>query len=162
MVNKNIISKIDSYQKKKSKEISKLLNKKNNYTINFDENRDTITILLASKKIFTSSYYFFGIIQPSNNWIWASSIPGTSKKIINIVRKLKNMAYLFEDNNDKRMLFYHQFLTQDMIMLTDDIQIEWINKLLLYLSDGFYFLNPANKKNNLQFLVINKIYGRYS
>ena len=37
------------------------------------------------------------------------------------IKKLK-LAHLFEGSNNKRMLFYHQFLTQDVILITDPIQ----------------------------------------
>ena len=59
------------------------------------------------------------------------------------------------------MLFYHQFLTQDVILITDPIQKEWINKLILYLDNSIYYLNPINHRNNTQFITINKIFEKY-
>ena len=61
-------------------------------------------------------------MQPNNLWIWASSIPGINYPNITHIKKIKNLAHLFEGSNNKRILFYHQFLTQDVILITDPIQ----------------------------------------
>ena len=155
-----ILKKIDSNKKIKQKKMSKLMkSKKDHYTVLFNENR--INLLLNKQKIFTSDFKLYGIMQPNNLWIWASSIPGINYPNILHIKKIKNLAHLFEGNKNKRMLFYHQFLTQDVILITDPIQIEWINKLILYLDNSIYYLNPSNHKNNLQFVTIHNIYEKY-
>ena len=71
------------------------------------------------------------------------------------------MAYLFENNKDIKMLFYYQLLSQDMMLITNDQQIDWINDLLLYLTDGIYYLNPTNKNNNIQIIILKKIIEQF-
>jgi len=137
------------------------LNNKKNYTIIFNKLNNNLEIKLNNNKILTSEYNFYGILQNNNIWIWASSIPGTKKSTINKINNIKNFSHLFENNNNKRSLFYHQFLTQDIILITDDIQKKWINSLLIYLDNSIYFLNPKSKKNNTQFITLNKIYEKY-
>ena len=155
-----ILKKIDSNKKSKLKNMSKLMkSKKENYTIIFT--KDKIKLLLKKKKIFTSNYNLYGIFQPNNLWIWATSIPGQNYSKNYHIKKIRNFAYLFEKSNNKRMLFYHQYLTQDVILITDEEQLNWINKLILYLDNSIYYLNPTNHKNNMQFITIDKIYEKY-
>lgn len=155
-----ILKKIDSNKKIKLKKMSKLMkSKKEQYTVLFDENK--IKILLNKEKIFSSNFKLYGIMQPNNLWIWASSIPGINYPDTLHIKKIKNLAHLFEGSNNNRMLFYHQFLTQDVILITDPVQKEWINRLILYLDNSIYYLNPVNNKNNVQFITINKIFEKY-
>jgi hypothetical protein len=156
----NILKNIDSNKKNKLKEMSKILKStKKNYTVLFKDNM--ITLTLNKKKIFTSDFKLYGILQPNNLWIWATSIPGINYPNINHIKKIKNMSYLFEGNMNPRLLFYHQFLTQDVILINDEEQIEWINKLILYLDNSLYYLNPTNHKNNIQFITVSNIYEKY-
>ena len=45
--------------------------------------------------------------------------------------------------------------------ITDPTQMDWINKILLYLSGSLYFINPPNSKNNLQIIILKKIIEKY-
>jgi hypothetical protein len=155
-----ILKKIDSNKKIKLKKMGKIMkSKKDQYTILFD--KDKLNLLLNKEKIFSSDYKLYGIMQPNDLWIWASSIPGINYPNILHIKKIKNLAHLFENNKNKRMLFYHQFLTQDVILITDPIQKEWINKLILYLDNSIYYLNPINHRNNTQFVTITNIFEKY-
>lgn len=161
MTKESILKKIDKNQKIKAKKFSKLLNQKKNYTIIFDEKKDRINLLQDNKKILTCSYYFYGIIQLNNLWIWGTSIPGVSNEIKENIKKIKKNSKMFKNSNNKRSMFYYQFLTQDVLAITEDIQVYWINSLLLYLDKSIFYLNPTNEKNNLQFINIKKIYEKY-
>lgn len=157
-----INKKIESYYKKKIKEISKVLNKNDDYILALDDKHDKLKVIheKTKKVILTGKYNFYGIIN-DDTWIWASSIPGVNKKFIKKINELKQMSYLFENDNNPRILFYHQLLTQDMILLTDKEQINWINQLLIYLGNDIYFFNPTNTKGNLQFITLNQIIEKY-
>ena len=56
------------------------------------------------------------------------------------------MSYLFENNSNKQILFYHRFLTNDVILINDNKQIKWINNLLNYLNDSEIFINFLIRK----------------
>ena len=155
-----IIKKIVKNQKDKLKGINKILNKNKNYTILFDNN-DRIVLTSDNKKVLTADYNFYGILQPNDIWIWATSIPGINVNTINKINSIRSNYHLFENSNDPKILFYHHFLTKDIIMLTDKKQIQWINELLLYLDDSIYYLNPLNSKKNIQFITLNKIFEKY-
>jgi len=156
-----LIKKIHKNKKVKYKKISKLLNNKKNYIIKFNDDTKRIDLFNNDTKFLSATYFFLGIVQENNIWLWASSIPGINSKILKQVKKIRNMAYLFENNKDIKMLFYYQLLSQDMMLITNDQQIDWINDLLLYLTDGIYYLNPTNKNNNIQIIILKKIIEQF-
>ena len=97
----SILKKINDYDKKKSNEIKKILNIKNNLNINFDESKLIMYLNNNTNKLIGGNYFFFGIYQPNTKlWIWASSIPGVNKNQILKIKELKNKSYLFENNNN--------------------------------------------------------------
>lgn len=159
----DIIKKIDINYKTKSKDISKILKKNKNYTIVFKDKLEKIELFENNNLVISSSYNFYGIVQPNNLFIWANSIPGVKKNVINNIKKIKKMSYLFENDDNKRVLFYHQLLTNDVILLTEEEHIFWLNKLLIYLDNSLFFLNPLNTKNignNKQIITLKKIYKK--
>ncbi len=105
----DIIKKIDNNYKNRSKVISKILKKNKNYTIVFKDKFEKIELFENNNLVISSSYNFYGIIQPNNLFIWANSIPGVKKNVINNIKKIKKMSYLFENNDNKRVLFYHHY-----------------------------------------------------
>ena len=153
----DIIKLIDKKTKKKSKEIKIYLKNNKKYTVSFEKD-NKLNIIFNKNSVLNSKYNFYGILDKNDFWIWSTSIPGTHKLIIKNVNKIKNLSHLFENNNNKRMLFYHQLLTQNMILITDKKQIKWINNLLIYLDDSIYYLNPISHRNNIQFITLSKIY----
>jgi hypothetical protein len=48
-----------------------------------------------------------------------------------------------------------------MNLLEDSKYIEYIKKLILYLSKDMFIVTPINSKNNLQLITINKIRKKY-
>jgi hypothetical protein len=155
----DILKKIKNYNKKKIKSFSKKINIKQTY--DYEINKNKLLILNNKKKILLADFSFFGIINNNNFWIWATSIPGTNTKINSYIKKIKDMSYLFENNSNKQILFYHRLLTNDVVLINDNKQIEWINHLINYLHDSEYFINFPNSKNNIQFITINKINQLY-
>lgn len=106
-------------------------------------------------------YNFYGIYQPSTKlWIWASSIPNVNKNIIKNINKIKSFAHLFENDNIEEN-FYNQLLTQDTIYITDLKLLEWINKILLYLSKDIAIFHPTNSDNNIQFISLISIHQQF-
>jgi hypothetical protein len=153
-------NKINKYNKKQLKYINNIINIKNKYNIKFNNN--DLCIYLDNKLIIAGEFNFYGIYQQNTNlWIWASSIPGVNKKHLNFIKKIKNMDYLFEKSSDIRSDFYYQLLTQDVIFIKNEKLLEWINELLLYLSNDIFYFNPINNDNNIQFLTLSNIKEKY-
>ena len=156
-----IINNINKYKNQKNKEISKILNIKNNYNIQFD--KDIVLISdHENNKLLTSEYIFFGIYQTSNKlWVWSSSIPGVNKKQIEIVNNIKNKSVIFENDDNKEILLYYQLLTNDVLNINDIKQLEKINDVLLYLSNSLVILKPLNSLGNVQYIGLTKIKTKY-
>ena len=160
-----ITEKISKFIDKKNKVILKLLDNKKNYRIDFDKNGENKTVIIFDKKkmIINGEYNFYGIYQPNTKlWIWASSIPGVDIKHINNINKIKKMDYLFESSvNINKINFYYQLLTQDTLYITDNKMLDWINELILYLSNDIFYFNPINSDGNVQFITLTKIKEKY-
>lgn len=156
-----ILDKIKEYTKEKRQKISKIYNFDKKY--NMKINNDIISIYDNNNKIFASKFIFFGIYQSNTKlWIWASSIPDIRKDIIKEINKIKfNFIHLFENDNNKKINFYYQLLSQDILFIEDLKLLSWINDLLVYLSNGIICLNPINSEENIQFLVLTKIKEKY-
>jgi hypothetical protein len=153
-------TKIKNLSNSKYKNINKMINPKKNYLLKFIENNKTklLGFYLDNKLVLSGEYTFYGIYQTTSKlWIWASSIPGISMKNIDKINKIKKMSYLFEDSNNNNLLFYYQLLTNDVLYIENTQYLNLINNLLLYLTDGIYYFNPANSMNNIQFLILNNI-----
>ena len=156
-----IISNINKNKNQKNKEISKILNIKNNYNIQFD--KDIVLISdHENNKLLTSEYIFFGIYQTVNKlWVWSSSIPGVNKKQIEIVNNIKNKSVIFENDDNKEILLYYQLLTNDVLNINDTKQLKKINDVLLYLSNSLVILKPSNSLGNIQYIGLTKIKTKY-
>ena len=116
----------------------------------------------GEKMIIGNDYNFYGIYQPYTKlWIWASSIPGVDSTIIKNIKKLKSYDYLFDSDINLKINFYYQLLTQDVLYISDEKMLYWINELFLYLSEDLYYFNPINSDNNIQFLTLIKIKEKY-
>lgn len=162
-----IIQNIKKFCKKKFKIISKLINIKKEYNIEFvksSKNKEMkLTMNNQQNVILQGEYHFYGIYQPYTKlWIWASSIPGVDKRHISYINRIKEFNNLFENNNDPRISFYYQLLTENAILITKEEMLEWINELFLYLSNDIYFFNPLNKENNIQFITLSNIKEKYT
>jgi len=160
---KNILNKINNYNKNQIIIMNKKLNIKKNYNINFDKNKKDIIILSENnKKILVGKYIFFGIYQPDTQlWIWASSIPGINQSQIKFINEIKSKNYLFENNDDPDIIFIYQLLSNDVIQIPNTNLFNIINKTLNFLSDSLIILNPINKSNNTQFIAVNSIIEEY-
>jgi hypothetical protein len=157
----NIIKNIENTCKTKKTYINKFLPK--HFQIEWHKNggKKYMTIINDTHKILTGTYRNLGIYQQSNNlWIWASSVGNTDTKTINKIKKLKMFNYLFKNKNDNKSQFYYQLLTQDVIYINYNEKLEWINELLLYLTNGVYYFNPINNMN-MQFIILKRIHEQY-
>lgn len=159
----NILQKVNDYNNKKIIEISKKLNIKKNYNINFNKDKtQDIIISEGTKKVLVGKYIFFGIYQPDSQlWIWAGSIPGVNQKHIKLINDIKNKSFLFENDDDPDILFIYQLLTNDVIQLPDIRKFDLINKILNYLSDSIILFNPVNQIGNTQFIGLQNITEEY-
>ena len=159
-----ILDKIKKVNKEKHKNIMKYLNSKKRYNIEFikDGNNKQISINDSSKKILVGNYNFYGIYQSSTKlWVWATSIPGIDLKYNNNIKKIKSFSHLFESSIDIKNNFYYQLLTQDVLLLSNNNMLKWINELILYLSDDIYIFNPVNSESNIQFITLVNIKEKY-
>jgi hypothetical protein len=160
-----LLDKIKQFNQKKNKEITKLLSSNKKYKIDFLKNgkNNRLGIYDDKKLIITGNYNFYGIYQPYTNlWIWASSIPGVDKKHIKNIKKIKASDYLFEEDTDPKISFFYQILTQDVILITNEKMISWINELLLYLSNDLFYFNPINSDQNIQFITLTNIKEKFN
>ena len=159
-----IIEKVNQVVEQKNKEITKILDPKKKYRIDFFKNgkNKMLGIFDGKKMVVGGEYNFYGIYQPYTKlWIWASSIPGVELKHIKNIKKLKTSDHLFESDSDPKINFYYQLLTQDVLYITDDHMLDWINNLILYLTGDLFYFNPVNSEENVQFLTITKIKEKY-
>jgi len=167
MVNKEkipIIKQIEDNYIKKTKYINNIIDNNKKYKIDFFKSgkNKLLGILYNNKLLIAGNYNFYGIYQINTNlWIWASSIPGVDLKHVQNINKIKNLSHLFENYNDPQANFYYQLLTQDVLLISNDTMLEWINKLLVYLSDDIYHFNPINSEQNIQFINISSIKEKY-
>lgn len=159
-----ILNKIKNINDKKNKDIIKYLNPKKTYNIEFIKTGSDRQLCFNDddKKIIVGDYYFYGIYQPQTRlWIWATSIPGINNKYKKNIDNIKLSSHLFESSNDIKINFYYQLLTQDVLLLTDEKMIIWINELILFLSDDLYIINPTNSESNIQFITLANIKEKY-
>jgi hypothetical protein len=157
----DILNKIIQYKKEQNKKINKILNIKNDYTINFKNNLLFLSDV-NNNKILVGDYIFFGIYQPTKNlWIWSNSIPGVSRLQIDIIKTLKDKSFIFENNHEKKLLFIYQFLTDDVIEITNNDLLETIENVLNYLSESKIIFKPVNSYGNIQYIGLTKIKEKY-
>ncbi len=159
-----ISEKITQKYEQKNKEITKILNPKKQYRIDFLKVGKTnqIGVFDGKKAVVIGDYGFYGIYQSQTKlWIWASSIPGVDKKQIAKIRKIKQSAHLFEADTDEKISFYYQLLTQDVIQIPSEKLLVWISDLLLYLTDDMFCFTPTNNEGNTQFITLAKINEKY-
>lgn len=158
-----ILEKIKENSIAREKEIFKILNKKKDYILRFNNDKTLLELYDdKDKKIISGKYVFYGIYQPSTKlWIWASSIPDIKKDTIKFINKLKLYDHLFESDSNTKSDFYYQLLNQDTILLKDEEKLSWINDLLIYLSNDLYYFNPSNSQGNIQFIGLSKITQKY-
>jgi len=159
-----ILDKIKIINDKKHKNIVKYLNPNKKYHLEFIKKgtNKQISINENSNKIIIGDYNFYGIYQPYTKlWIWATSIPGVDTKYNKNIKYMKSFGHLFEASNEIKNNFYYQLLTQDAILVSDQKMIQWINELILYLSDDLYVFNPTNSESNIQFITLSSIKEKY-
>ena len=159
-----LIDEIKKINDQKKNEVIKILNSSKKYKIDFFKNgsKNQMGIFEGKKMVISGDYNFYGVYQPYTKlWIWATSIPGVDKKHIKNIQKIKNSNHLFEEDSDSKISFYYQLLTQDVVLITDEKMLEWINELLLYLTNDFYYFNPINSDENVQFITLVNIKEKY-
>lgn len=158
----SLIKIIDKNYKKKQLDMKKLLKSKK-LNIKFFEN-NILQIFENSKKLIEAEYNFWGIIKDDNILVWANAIPlvyKQFKKNTLKIRKNKSLEKEYIKKNNSDMYFYSSILENDMNLLEDSKYIEYVKKLILYLSKDMFIIMPINSKNNLQLITISKIRKKY-
>lgn len=158
----SLIKIIDKNYKKKQLDMKKLLKSKK-LNIKFFEN-NILQIFENSKKLIEAEYNFWGIIKDDNILVWANAIPlvyKQFKKNTLKIRKNKSLEKEYIKKNNSDMYFYSSILENDMNLLEDSKYIEYVKKLILYLSKDMFIIMPVNSKNNLQLITISKIRKKY-
>jgi hypothetical protein len=159
-----LLDKIIKKYEQKNKEIKKILDPNKKYLIDFHKTGKTKQICFNenNKKIIVGDYTFYGIYQSQTKlWIWASSIPGIDKSNIKKINLIKKLNHLFESDNNEKISFYYQLLTQDVIQIMDEKILDWIMELIIYLSDDIFCFTPINNDGNMQFITLTKINEKY-
>jgi hypothetical protein len=157
--------KINNYINMKNKKNNKILDYNKDYKLDFIRINDNtvLSLSLNNKKILVGEYNFYGIYQPTTKlWIWAQAIPGINKKYIQNIERIQKLNYLFENDNDEKISFYYQLLTQNVILINNEKLLDWIKDLILYLSEDVLILTPLNSESNLQFITLKNIMERYN
>lgn len=158
----SLIKIIDKNYKKKQLDMKKLLKSKK-LNIKFFEN-NILQIFENNKKLIEAEYNFWGIIKDDNILVWANAIPlvyKQFKKNTLKIRKNKSLEKEYIKKNNSDMYFYSSILENDMNLLEDSKYIEYVKKLILYLSKDMFIIMPINSKNNLQLITISKIRKKY-
>ena len=158
----SLIKYIDKNYKKKQLDMKKLFKSKK-LNIKFFEN-NILQIFDNSKQLVEAEYNFWGIIKNNDILVWANSIPlvyKQFKKNTLKIRKDKNFDKEYIKTNNDNMYFYSSILENDMNLLEDSKYIEYVKKLILYLSKDMFIIMPINSKNNLQLITISKIRKKY-
>ena len=157
----NYNKEIKKYNKNKKKQIEQIINLNNSYNINLTNN--LMELYNNNKLIIKGKYNFYGIYQfKTNLWIWGTSIPNINKKFIKNINTIRSLNYIFEKTIDNYLYnFYYQFLTEDILLITDNKLLTLINELLLYLSNDLYYFNPINQKSYMQFITLKNIKEQY-
>ena len=153
---------IDKNYKKKQLDMKKLLKSKK-LNIKFFEN-NILQIFENNKKLIEAEYNFWGIIKDNNIFVWANGIPlvyKQFKKNTIKMRKNKSLEKEYIKTNNSDIYFYSSILDNDMNLLEDSKYIEYIKKIILYLSKDMFIMTPINSKNNLQLITISKIRKKY-
>ena len=153
---------IDKNYKKKQINMKKLLKSKK-LNIKFFEN-NILQIFENNKKLIEAEYNFWGIIKSNNIFVWANTIPlvyKQFKKNTLKIRKNKSLEKEYIKTNNSDIYFYSSILDNDMNLLEDSKYIEYIKKIILYLSKDMFIITPINSKNNLQLITISKIRKKY-
>ena len=158
-----LISKIEENYNEKEKIINKILDKNKEIDIQFIKSGDKKMVGvfdMNNRLLLKCEYNFYGIYQPNTNlWIWSSSIPGVSSKIIKDISKIKSMNYLFESDDSSLINLYYQVLNQDVLLIPEN-KINELNKLFMYLSNDIYIVNPIHE-NNIQYIGLKNIKEKY-
>jgi len=158
----NIIDKIDNYYKKQHKKLKEIVDLTEQFIIKIDNNNLLHLLDYNGNKKFTTKFYFYGIIDKNKNFVWANILSGMNNTIFN--EKIKNIKESKIFNNDSmnvRYNFYKNLIKNNKVKITSNEQLLWINKLLMYLNNDYYYLNPINSKKNVQLIGIHKLRGKY-
>lgn len=157
----SLINNIDNNFEKKYKKFKKYLDPKSNYHIEFDKDKPNLLYIydkISKKKILKAEFQFIGLFKNnSKNWVWSNIISGVNKKLIKTTKLIKQSSHLFENMKTEKIEFYHQLLTNDSIYIQNDEYLDWLIKLILYLSNGLFILTPISNRNYIQYLLITQI-----
>lgn len=155
-----ILQEIKKNSNKRLKNMKKILDIKTDYNIKLLKDRFEMEILDGEKKIISGNFKFFGIIDKDLKFHWSYMIPSVDKRIINDIEKIKETKHLFQGSSNKDMMLFNSILSQDSIKLNED-EIDKLNDLLLYLSDGLYFFNTVHRSGNIQLLALTNINEKF-
>ena len=146
----NIKNKIKNYKRINLKKLNKKINFNKVLKSKITKNYISFKLKETNKEF---KYNFYGVIK-NDVFYWANVIPGIKGETINNVKKIKSMSYLFENSKDKKDLFYYQLLTNNMIFISNDKELDMLNSLLMYLDGSLGYFNSINSKGNINLLTI--------
>jgi hypothetical protein len=156
---KSLIDKINKNFELNYKESKKIINFNANFktiisskvynVLNFYENNTSNDFLFSFK------FNYYGIIDENNIFHWANTFHGVDRRFYDNVIKIKSKSHLFENSNDPDSLLYYQILTNDKFTL-DDKMYEKLIKLLMYLDNSFFYIDPRLDDNTRALLTLKK------
>tara|TARA_B100000768_G_C11163429_1_gene325568 strand:- start:43 stop:531 length:489 start_codon:yes stop_codon:yes gene_type:complete len=153
--------KIDQNFTKKFNKIKKILNINKfleKYVIEFLTD-DTLLLSYENKKVCKAKYNFYGLYRNSQ-FIWATSMPLVKESFKDQIKKIKKTKKQFYDdyinNQNELSYFYYSLLDNDTILVPQKY-LPYINKLIIYLTDDIFIINPANSKESVQYISLTEI-----
>tara|TARA_B110000977_G_C11079814_1_gene492554 strand:- start:478 stop:963 length:486 start_codon:yes stop_codon:yes gene_type:complete len=158
--------KIDQHFTKKFNNLNKIFNNNKilkKYNIEF-LNDDTLVLLYENKKVIKAKYNFYGLYRNSQ-FIWATSMPLVKESFKVKIKKIKKTKKQFYDdyinNQNELSYFYYSLLDNDTIIVPDKY-LSYINKLIIYLTDDIFIVNPENSKGSIQYISLTDIIENFT
>lgn len=110
------------------------------------------------KIILKTKFNFHGIIDEKGNFHWSNTLHGVDKRISMKTSKLRDKNKdLFTDSNDPDTILYYHLINNNQFNIgLDPKNIKKLNKLLMFISDDYYFINPIIPSGNIQLITLSK------
>jgi len=163
MDNTNLIKKAYKYYDEQHLKYENIVNKINTWQISnteLDLQKPIINFFDKDKKlIFKSNLEFMGsYYEEQKLWVWAWADPNIPKNETYLVTKLLKYGCdinVKDNKNDKKQKFLKMILTNSRFKVENQVSLDIIGYLALYLSkkDWIFYVND-NKNSTLKFFFL--------
>lgn len=122
------------------------------YQVRFNQKKyNQLSIIKDNNIKYVLTYHFIGMIDLNKNiFIWSNIIPGVNKKFIKTNNNIKSLVFKYNDFTQKNNEIIFQILNENMISLTNEINIEFIkNTFYDILNKPVLILTNSNGKHQI-------------